>query len=72
MENFDPRAFQRTSEDVLAAWAVCTILFAGILLGSFINSSADIDELNVSVTAGYLHNVVDMGVAAHKSATTSE
>lgn len=72
MEDYDPTVFRRNTGDVLAAWAVCSILITGILFGSFINSSADHDEQNVPVAAGYLQDVAQLSVPAHKGATSCE
>ena len=72
MEDYDPTAFRRTTGDVLAAWAVCMILFASILFGSFINSSAEHDEQNVSVVANNVLGSVRASDTAQKSISSYE
>ena len=66
MEDYDPSAFRRTDGDVLAAWAVCMMLFAGILFGSFINSSADHDEKNVVVADNSIYGSMRAKTPAQK------
>lgn len=72
MEDYDPRAYRGTTGDILAAWAVCTILFAGILFGSFINSSADLNEQNVAVAANNIHGSMRAKIPAQKIISSCE
>ena len=58
MEDYDPMAFRRASEDVLAAWALCALLFAALFIGSLINSVPDLDRQNASVAAKCFHDFV--------------
>ena len=72
MEDYDPSAYRGTTGDVLAAWAVYTMLFAGILFGSFINSSADHDEQNVAVAANSIHDTMRGNIPAQKIISSCE
>ena len=65
MEDYDPTEFQRTTGDALAAWAVFTVLFAGILIGSLIISSADLDEQNGPLKVDNIHGSIQANVPAH-------
>ena len=64
MEDYDPTTFQRTTADALAAWAVFTVLFAGILIGSLIIGSAKLDDKNGPLTADNIHGSIQMDVPA--------
>ncbi len=72
MEDYDPTAFRRTSGDVLAAWAVFTILFAVLFFGSLIIGSADHGEQNVLVAANNTHGSVRANDPAQKIISSCE
>lgn len=70
---YDPRAFQRSIIDVLAAWAVCAMLFVGLLLVPSIKINAVLEEQHGSVMAsGDPRKFVAADGPAHKSATACE
>jgi hypothetical protein len=65
MEDYDPTQFQRTTGDALAAWALFTILFTGILVGSLINSNSGLDEQKGPLAADNIHGSIQANVPAH-------
>ncbi len=66
MEDYDPKTFRSTRGDALAAWALCTLLLAALMIGSFVNSCSNLDEQTVSVAANSSQGSMQAKVPAHK------
>lgn len=66
MEDYDPMAFQRTIGDALAAWAVFTVLTAGILVGSFMIGGGDVDDQSSPLRVDNIHGSMQPNVPAQR------
>ena len=72
MEDYDPKTFRSTRGEASAAWALCTMLLAALMIGSFISGSSGLDEQNVSVAASNIHGSMQAKVPAHKFVSSCE
>lgn len=72
MEDYDIKTFRTTGGHVLAAWALCAMLFAGLVLGSLINGRSKGDEQDVAVAANCVDGLVRANVPARKGISSCE
>lgn len=72
MGDYDPTAFRRNNRDVLAAWALCTLFFAALLLGSVVSGVSNLDESNALGTANCMYGTAQVEMPRHLAAPYCE